>query len=79
MDLCHEKHSELEEHLRTYKGRVVVRGDLVKDETGYFPVFSEHGASASRLAAAKLLDVVARLPGMSGCNSDAVGAYTSGP
>ena len=41
MDLCHEKHSELEEHLRIYKGRVVVRGDLVKDETGYFAVFSE--------------------------------------
>ena len=32
MELCHEKHSELPKHLRTYKGRVVFRGDQVRDE-----------------------------------------------
>ena len=33
MDLCHEKHSELPPEKRSYKGRVVFRGDQVKDVT----------------------------------------------
>ena len=39
-------------------------------------MFSEQGTSASKLAAAKLIDAVARAPGMTGQNSDVVGAYT---
>ena len=31
MYFCHPKHSELAEHLQKYKGRVVLRGDNVKD------------------------------------------------
>ena len=46
MDLCHEKHSELPESQRRYKGRVVLRGDVVKDSEGYYAVFSEQGTSA---------------------------------
>ena len=76
MDLCHEKHSELPPNMRSYKGRVVFRGDIVRDETGFYAVFSEQGTSASHLAAAKFLDAVARMPGMAGGDSDAVGAYT---
>ena len=30
MDLCHLKNSELEPHYQKYKGRVVLRGDIVK-------------------------------------------------
>ena len=56
MDLCHEKHSELPPDQRSYKGRVVFRGDQTKDESGYYAVFSEQGTSASHLAAAKFLD-----------------------
>ena len=33
-----------------------------KDETGFFVVFSEQGASASHMSAAKFLDAVARMP-----------------
>ena len=35
MTLCHEKHSELKlpTELKKYKGRVVFRGDCVKDES----------------------------------------------
>ena len=76
MDLCHEKHSELAPENRKYKGRVVFRGDQVKDETGFYAVFSEQGTSASHLAAAKFLDAIARMPGNNGEDSDAVGAYT---
>ena len=32
MDLCHQKNSELEPHCQKYKGGVVLRGDIVKDD-----------------------------------------------
>ena len=60
MELCHEKHSELPESQRAYKGRVVFRGDQVRDESGFYAVFSEQGTSASHLAAAKFIDAIAR-------------------
>ena len=34
MDFCHLKNSELEPQFQKYKGRVVLRGDLVKDDSG---------------------------------------------
>ena len=40
MDLCYLKHSELAEHLQKYKGRVVLRGDNVKDDTGSYAVWT---------------------------------------
>ena len=67
MDLCHEKHSELSRDRRSYKGRVIFRGDQVRDESGF---------SASHTAAAKLLDAIARMDGNDGTDSDAIGAYT---
>ena len=75
MALCHQKHSERRDLEAQYKGRVVLRGDKVKDETGEFAVFSEMGTSASQLSATKSLDAIARLPGNTGQNSDAVKAY----
>ena len=76
MDLCHVKNSQLSKDQQSYKGRVVFRGDQVRDETGFFAVFSEQGTSAAHQAAAKFLDALARMPGNSGADSDAVGAYT---
>ena len=52
------------------------REDIVKDENVQFAVFTEQGASASHMAAAKFVYAVSRLPGNSGEDSDAVGAYT---
>ena len=46
MDLCHLKRAELSQEVQKYKGRVVFRGDQVKDETGFQAVFTEQGASA---------------------------------
>ena len=34
MDLCHLKNSELKPQYQKYKGRVVFRGDIVKDDSG---------------------------------------------
>ena len=72
MDLCHLKNSELEPQFQKYKGRVVLRGDVVKDVSGSYAVFTEQGSSAS---AAKIMDIISRLPGCDGQAADAVSAY----
>ena len=71
MDLCHLKNSE-----QKYKGRVVLQGDIVKDDSGAYAVFTEQGSSASQMTAAKLMDIISRLPGCSGQAADAVSAKT---
>ena len=76
MDLCHLKNSELEPQFQKYKGRVVLRGDIVKDDSGSYAVFTEQGSSASQMTAAKIMDIVSRLPGCSGQAADAVSAYS---
>ena len=53
MDMCHLKNAELETKHRKYKGRVVLRGDTVKDNSGFYAVFTEQGSSASQMTAAK--------------------------
>ena len=40
MDLCHLKNSELELQFPKYKSRVVLRGDIVKDDSGAYAVFA---------------------------------------
>ena len=49
MDICHLKNAELETKHQKYKGRVVVRGDIVKDDSGSYAVFTEQGSSASQM------------------------------
>ena len=53
MDICHLKNAELETKHQKYKGRVVLRGDIVKDDSGSYAVFTEQGSSASQMTAAK--------------------------
>ena len=74
--LCHEKHSELQLDDPEYQGRVVFRGDIVRDKDGYYAVFPEQGTSSSNMAATKFLDAIARMPGCDGEDSDAMSAYT---
>ena len=76
MDICHLKNAELEAKHQKYKGRVVLRGDIVKDDSGSHAVFTEQGSSASQMTAAKVMDIISRLPGCSGQAADAVSAYT---
>ena len=58
------------------KGRVVLLGDIVKDDSGSCAVFTEQGSSASQMAAAKIMDIISRLPGCDGQAADAVSAHT---
>ena len=76
MDLCHLKNLELEPQVQKYKGRVVLRGDTVKDDSGSYAVFTEQGSSASQMTAAKVMDVIARLPGCGRQAEDAISAFT---
>ena len=39
MDICHLKNAELEAKHQKYKGRVVLRGDIVKDDSGSYAVY----------------------------------------
>ena len=41
MDIRHLKNAELEAKHQKYKGRVVLRGDIVKDDSGSYAVFTE--------------------------------------
>ena len=53
MNLCHLEHTDLATYLQTYnRGRVVPRGDNIKDDFGCKTVFTE-GALASQVPAAK--------------------------
>ena len=76
MDICHLKNAELKAKHQKYKGRVVLRGDIVKDNFGSYAVFTEQGSSASQMTAAKIMDIISRLPGCDGQAADAVSAYT---
>ena len=40
MKICHLKNAELEAKHQKYKGRVVLRGDFVKDDSGTYAVFT---------------------------------------
>ena len=76
MDLCHLKKSELEPQHQKYKGRVVLLGDTVKDDSRSYAVFTGHGSSASQVTLGKVVDVVSRLPGCAGQAADTVSANT---
>ena len=52
------------------------RGDIVKDESGACAVFTEQGSSASQMTAARIMDVIASVPGCDGQAADAVSACT---
>ena len=48
----------------------------MKDDPGAYAVFTEQGSSTSQVTAAKVMDVIARLPDCDGQAADAVSAYT---
>ena len=48
----------------------------MKDDCGSYAVFTEEGSSASQMTAAKVIDIIYRIPGCSGQAADAVSAYT---
>ena len=76
MDLCHLKNSELEPRFQKYKGRVLLRCDLVEDDSGSYSVFTQQGSSASQMTAAKVMDIKSKRPGCAGQAADAISPYT---
>ena len=61
---------------RNTKVELYFLGDIVKDDSGSCAVFTEQGSSASQMTAAKIMDIISRLPGCDGQAADAVSAYT---
>ena len=45
MDICHLKNAKLEPKFQNDKGRIVLRGDIVKDDAGSYAVCTEQGSS----------------------------------
>ena len=77
MDMCHLKNAELETKHQKYKGRVVLRGDIVIVNSGSYAVlFIEQGSSAPQMTEAKIMDIISRLLDCDGQAADAVSAYT---
>ena len=76
MDLCHLKNLELEPQFQKYKRRVVLRGDIVRDDSGACAVFTEQGSSPPQTTAAKVRNVADRLPDCDGQAADAISACT---
>ena len=70
------ENAELEAKHQKYKGRVEQRGDIVKDNSGSYAVFTEQGSSASQMTAGEIMDIISRLPGCAGQAADAVSAET---
>ena len=67
--------NEVTAEARKYKGRVVLRGFSVKDDVRSYAVFAEQRSSASQMTAAKVMDILSRLPGCAG-QAYAISAYT---
>ena len=59
MDICHLKNAELDAKHQKHKGRVVLRDDIVKDDSGSCAVI-EQGSSTSQMTAAKIMQTSSR-------------------
>ena len=75
-NICHWKNAEFETKHQKYKSRVVFRGDIVKDDSGSYALFTEQGSSALQMTATKVMGIISRLPRCAGQAADAVSAYT---
>ena len=58
-----------------FKGRVVHRGDAVKDEWGNWAIFKEITQCPATLEGAKVADMISCLPGCWGEQGDATQAF----
>ena len=75
MSICSEKFAELAEHLRVLKGRIVFRGDIVKDQEGAAAVFQDLAASPTSIAGINNNLAYGSTPGHKTTTTDAVKAY----
>ena len=75
---CVEKGSELPKGnpQRKFKGRVVFRGNQVRDEDHYMATFQDMGSAPASMASGKFCDFLGLLPNWRLMQADAVRAYT---
>ena len=78
MDLCHLKSSELEPQFQSTKVELYFEVTLEKmiQDCIVCSIHNEQGSSASQMTAAKVTNIISRLPGCAGQAADAVSAYT---
>ena len=76
MDICHLKNAELEAKHQKYKGRVVLCGDIVKDDSGSYAVFIEQGYQHHKWQQQRSWISYPDCQGCDGQAADAVSAYT---
>ena len=76
VDTCQLKNAELETKHQKYKGRVVLRGNIGKDDSDSHAAFTEQGSSAPQMTAAQVMDIISRLLGCAGQAADAVSTCT---
>ena len=74
MPICSIKHWETPS-LRRYKGRIVFRGDAVKDQDGAVAVFQELSASPTTIHTSNSIIAYGCLPGHKTTQADAIRAY----
>ena len=70
-DVCHLKHAKLAK-----KTTPTVQREVGEDDHGFQTMFTEQGASASHVAAARSVDSFSRSAGMAREANDAVSAHT---
>ena len=75
MSICSIKFAELAKKDQKYKGRIVFRGDSVKDEHGAAAVFQELSAQPTSIATANANIAYGSLPGHTTTQADARSAY----
>ena len=61
---------------RSTRAGSCVEGGNIRDTDGLRAAFTEQGAGASKMVAARLLDDVARMPGMAGSAADCTSVRT---
>ncbi len=72
-----EKNVELpERNPKRKQGRFVIQGNRVRDEENMMALFQVLGPAPASVASSKMLDLIARLPGCRGVQTDAVRAHT---
>ena len=76
MALCFLKNAELEKQLRKYKGRLVLKRHNIRDKNELQAVFTEKGAGASQMVAAKSFDAAAWKPCVAGSAAECVSENT---
>ena len=75
MTIVSEKYAELKEHLRVLKGRIVFRGDIVRDENGALGVFQNLAANPTSVQGLNHCIAYGELPGHKTTQADAIKAY----